>query len=284
MQISAQIERIKRDNKTYPIETNFCQAMKQSKHFDTTFTAKSSGWRALKDRYNSFICRVKKNIQTAGIPKIVHHIWLGSELPEKNKQLRKTWHEQHPDWTFILWTDKDIEAFGLQNIALYNATTNYGEKSDIARYEILYRMGGLYVDTDFECFMPFDLFHAHCDFFAGVSYEKYVNIYNGLIGSIPGHPILKQCIDAMQRKKGAKNTFAEIMNRTGPFYFTRQIYDYLLKNRHDANVTIFPVSYLYPWPNYLRNSVRKEHVKRFLQPHSYALHHWEVSWNGGKTT
>ena len=33
-----------------------------------------------------------------------------------------------------------------------------GEKSDIFRYEILYRFGGVYVDTDFECIKPFECF------------------------------------------------------------------------------------------------------------------------------
>ena len=68
-------------------------------------------------------------------------------FPEKHKAFRETWMQNHPGWEFRLWTDADIEAFGLTNKRLYDETPNYGAKSDIARYEILYRIGGLYVDT-----------------------------------------------------------------------------------------------------------------------------------------
>jgi mannosyltransferase OCH1-like enzyme len=40
--------------------------------------------------------------------------------------------------------------------AAFDRASNFGEKSDIWRYEILFRLGGVYVDTDFECVRPFD--------------------------------------------------------------------------------------------------------------------------------
>ena len=36
------------------------------------------------------------------IPKIIHHIWLGSILPKKYVRLIKSWETYHPDWQHIL--------------------------------------------------------------------------------------------------------------------------------------------------------------------------------------
>ena len=74
------------------------------------------------------------------IPKIIHQIWLGSSLPEKYKRFQQSWKKYHPDWTYILWSEKEIEEFGLKNKKIYDKTKNLGQKSDIARYEILYRI------------------------------------------------------------------------------------------------------------------------------------------------
>ena len=43
---------------------------------------------------------------SGGIPRIIHHIWLGSALPERFAFLRQTWIDRHPvegGWTHMLW-------------------------------------------------------------------------------------------------------------------------------------------------------------------------------------
>ena len=103
-------------------------------------------------------CTIKRE---GCIPKIIHHIWLGSPFPDHLVALRQTWQRHHDstEWQMQLWDDDAIASFGLMNYEAYNAATNFGEKSDIARYEILYRLGGVYVDTDFECISALDDLH-----------------------------------------------------------------------------------------------------------------------------
>lgn len=48
---------------------------------------------------------------TKPIPKIVHHIWLGSPLPARAAAMRATWekhHSQSNGWRFILWDDAAV--------------------------------------------------------------------------------------------------------------------------------------------------------------------------------
>jgi mannosyltransferase OCH1-like enzyme len=68
----------------------------------------------------------------------------------------------------------------------------------------LYRFGGLYVDTDFELLQPekLDSLHKACDFYCGLTpldCQAFL-INNAIIGSIPGHPILKACITSLKEE------------------------------------------------------------------------------------
>jgi mannosyltransferase OCH1-like enzyme len=208
------------------------------------------------------------------IPKIIHHIWLGSPLPKKYKKFRKTWMQYHPDWEFVLWTEKEIENFGLQNKDQYEASKNYGQKSDIARYEILYRIGGLYVDTDFVCLQPFDSLHYHLDFYTGLGYSRKFEMYNGLMGSTPGNVILKECIDTLNiRARYQKNPHMNIIYTTGPMHLTRC---FIKKSEQAGRVVAFPVNYFYPLPN--NQQGKPVNIGDWLRPESIAVHYWETSW------
>jgi len=232
-------------------------------------------WKILHSLYQQHV-EVTQWSDKPRIPKIIHHIWLGSPLPEKYKLLRETWKKHHPGWTFMLWTDKEVENFVLANKHLYDETDNYGVKSDIARYEILYRLGGLYVDTDFECFRSFDLFHHCYHFYAGAAARESVVIYNGLIGAAPGHPIMKFCIDNLASNEGKKESVQEIDNRTGPCFFTVCFFSNILKCC--GPLVIFPANYFYPWPHYVRDQNSREEILAWVRPETFAVHHWHVSW------
>lgn len=252
------------------LNNSFDNAMKQSKDYRPS---PDHRWLLFRSWYDNNFIHATQSEQPL-IPKIIHHIWLGSPLPEKYRIFRETWMHHHPDWQFILWTDKEIAAFQLVNQTLYNEVSNYGVKSDIARYEILYRIGGLYVDTDFECLKPFDIFHETLEFYAGISYDAYAAVFNGLIGSCPGHPILKQCIDSMRSNHGRRESPDEIMQRTGPYHLTECIFN--MASIESQRIAMLPVAYFYPWPHYI-----KHHPKpyEFIKPESHAIHHWHVSWN-----
>ncbi len=266
------------------LSISFAQAMEPNKQFNLKEIVLRSHWKSIINSYTQFIVKNPCYSQSSRIPKIIHQIWLGNDpLPKQEKIYGKTWQKYNPDWEYKLWTDKDIDEFVLENKALYDATTNYGEKSDIARYEILYRIGGLYVDTDFECLQSFDIFHHCCDFYTGCAYADVKDpsfLYNGLIGSIPGHPILKACIEQLHQKTVTKEDANTIFKRTGPAFFSQ---NFQREFRKVSGITIaFPVTYFYPWPNYYRYQDCNER-RKWIRPESFAIHHWHLSWNKERT-
>ena len=230
--------------------------------------------------YNDFWVNAVRPGTQPSIPKIIHQIWLGSPLPEKYKQFQQSWKLYHPDWQYLLWTEKEIEEFGLVNINLFRASKNYGQKADIARYEILYRIGGLYVDTDFECLRPFDVLHdCGLDFYTSclpeASGSLNKSLLNGLVASRPGHPILKACVDGLKKASLAYN---KLFEETGTHYFTEKVFTNLASA--GGRSVIFPVSFFYPLPNFYASHYisQADAKKQFVRDESFAIHWWACSW------
>lgn len=197
------------------------------------------------------------------IPKIIHQIWLGGLVPEKYADWMSTWIEHHPDWTYILWTDDDIQYLNLSNRDLFEKASNFGEKSDILRVELINLFGGLYIDTDYECLKPFDKFH-YCNSFYISAIPYGGNGYatnNALIAAPPKHPLMRKLVETM--KISAK--FPDLSNRTGPIYFTRTLVENF--DLCPKNMTIYPPCYFTPDPTKARNDI-----------HSYAIHWFDASW------
>jgi hypothetical protein len=147
------------------------------------------------------------------IPKTLHFIWIGPKpFPRESIENIRTWVAHHPDWTLKFWTDRSrplphpamepvlIAESDLPNLyPLYLQSSNYGEKSDLLRLEILFREGGVYVDHDVKCFKSFDRFNCF-DFYCGMELpyktclSSSVLPTNNLVGSRKEHPILRTCM------------------------------------------------------------------------------------------
>lgn len=225
----------------------------------------SAGWRIVRklflDNYhpNGVVCK---------IPKIIHQIWLGGQLPKVYEKYAESWRKFHPGWEYRLWTDKNISPINIKSRDHFDRTTNPGMKSDILRYEILQKYGGLYIDTDFECLKPFDDL-MYLDFFTGISYDGVLQLYNGLIACVPDHPIIKSCTDIREPYTSSKGSI--VLGVTGANHFTRCF----LRNLY-GKVIAFPIDYFYPFPN---NLINKDDPYKYVTENSYAIHHWAVSWS-----
>jgi len=208
------------------------------------------------------------------IPKIIHQIWLGSPVPPVLARYMNTWVKYHlgRDWQYKLWTDADVEQFNLVNKQFYDASDNYGIKSDIARWEILDRMGGVYVDTDCECFRSLDILHYTYDFYIGIQPldTLFVQLGIGLVGSISGHPIIKHCIETIKddwHYKGAPK-------KTGPVHFTKSFFQ--MADKGEYRDIALPASYFYPLG--CRENTETIDIEAWQQQGAFGVHWWAKSW------
>lgn len=94
----------------------------------------------------------------------------------------------------------------------YSKHPSFAGKSDILRIELLYEFGGIYTDYDNRCVKPLDILMNGTSFFTCMEWQHDLVIIedpitqqmieprlaNSLIGSIKGHPILKNNLDRMK--------------------------------------------------------------------------------------
>ncbi len=223
------------------------------------------------------------------IPKIIHQIYITEDdtaIPAIYKQLQQTWVRHHPAWRYILWQRSDIERFGLINQKQFDEATVPAVKADIARYEILYRLGGLYVDTDFLCLKPFDILHHCYDFYAGMEpvirdkegLDRNFIIGQALIACKPGHPILKKCIEELAHKRVHNIRDWDIVCTTGPVFFGNCLFSALTADKTTRSI-VLPPTYFYPisaseacLPLYT--------IMKLAHQETLAVHLWAGSWLG----
>jgi GT2 family glycosyltransferase len=149
------------------------------------------------------------------IPKILHQIWIGLKPAPTN--LMKTWKEKHPDFEYILWTEKEIEARRLQLTCVdkINMIPEINGKADIIRWEILYQYGGYFVDADSICIEPFDYYFSGKVAFATFENENVREglIATGTMGFIPKHPL---CLDIIHWINSNEST--QLIKETRAWY------------------------------------------------------------------
>lgn len=255
---------------------SFDASMSFVPHYVSPETTQNEGWKLLKQLYEDYHHKFHLSKEYT-IPKLIHLIWLGSPLPERCKLMLSSWQKFHPDWTIKVWNDEDAASFQFTNQEAFNKARNWGEKSDIWRYEILFRYGGLYVDTDFECLQPFDDLHRSCEFYTGIGQSTDPVLFIGIIGSRPSHPILKALIENVRMGPG-DNDFERIMQYTGPYLFTR-VFLAQAGCCDPGTVVPFPTTFFYPFPGSQRHRQDQENVKlEFVKPESMAIHYFATSW------
>jgi mannosyltransferase OCH1-like enzyme len=130
------------------------------------------------------------------IPSIIHHIWIGPDpLPDDYRPYIESWKREHPGWKHLLWTEENLPEDPIRPEILERLRAPV-ERADILRLEILYRYGGVYVDTDLECLRPVGDLLADEDF-VGVCL-KPGRMTNTFIASAPRHPLLDRALRELQ--------------------------------------------------------------------------------------
>jgi hypothetical protein len=171
--------------------------------------------------YEKNIGLLNSKSETPHIPKVLHYIWIGPKpFPLESVENVKTWIANNPEWTVKFWTDRADRPLPHPKMQLcliqessfsklfdcYNKSDNYGEKSDVLRYEILYKEGGVYVDHDVTCFRSFSPLNDAYDLYIGMempyktALSSCVNPTNNIVAARAGHPVLLRCMDWLSEK------------------------------------------------------------------------------------
>lgn len=133
------------------------------------------------------------------IPKIIHAIWFGPEMPAIYKTYFEKWQLLHPDWQTVLWNEKMVSELPLIGSIPFRYIADMGMLSDLARYEILRLMGGFYVDLDVDPYRSFEPLRTSG---ARLIYADHSrgNPTNFFLGSTPEHPVMTALCNQINRE------------------------------------------------------------------------------------
>jgi mannosyltransferase OCH1-like enzyme len=100
--------------------------------------------------------------------KTLHRIWLGNEMPEDYKEYGRLWKAINPGWTMKLWTESDIfsPVSPWRNQLIIDKMIEESKQpgadmvafwthvADVVCPEIVWRYGGVYINTDMKPLKP----------------------------------------------------------------------------------------------------------------------------------
>lgn len=180
------------------------------------------------------------------IPKIIHQLWVGPKKPPL--QLMETWKTNHPDWEYMFWNEETLKEHfpnGLFNQKQYNEMPEWNGKCDIARYEILQKFGGFFVDADAVSLRPLDDYLLENDSFSCYENEflRGQLIACGYLGASNNNRLINTMVNKIHSLEGETLHQGPMTawKTVGPVLFTQTIHE--LKY---IDIAIYPSFYFIP--------------------------------------
>lgn len=208
---------------------------------------------------------------TQRIPKIIHYAWFGgSSIPNRHQKYIEGWKEFCPEWEFICWNEHNYDI--TRNHYMHQAylSKKWGFVPDYLRKDVIYRYGGIYLDTDVEIVKPLDdlLYQDGFCAFEG----KRINFGLGC-GGRKGLPIFKEMRDAYDSLTFEFKKREEMF--IGPDYETNQLVERGLRltgtYQHVAGLTVYPSDVL--------SGTLPFTAEPIITPVTYTVHHYAGSWD-----
>lgn len=232
------------------------------------------------------------------IPKIIHQIWSGisEPLPEYFRVLGETWKEHYPEWEYMFWDNNRMNGFVQEYYpeywGIYNKYPYDVQRWDAIRYLILDKIGGMYVDFDYESIKPIDELirgklccfalepSSHSNAFGRQKEEQVFN--NALMLSVPQHSFMQKIIktvfsEKMLSCKDSKDLC--VLNTTGPLIISDLYYELPLQEKED--IYLIPAAYVTPFNLPQANRFRMGEISEELEnclEEAYAVHYFFSNW------
>ena len=207
------------------------------------------------------------------IPKTIHYCWLGGNpLPDSAKKCIKSWKKFCPDYEIVEWNETNYDFTSNRYMREALEAKKWGFVPDFARLDIVYRHGGVYLDTDVEIVKPFDDLLSDRGF-AGFEDPEYVALGLGF-GAEAGHPVLKHLMDSYAdlrfvNEDGSLNTLPS------PVINSEALEDLGLE-RNGGEQRLPDGFHIYPSEYFCPKSFNDGIIRK--TENTYSIHYFDASW------
>jgi mannosyltransferase OCH1-like enzyme len=170
------------------------------------------------------------------VPLVIYESWELNRVPENMKNNIYSLLKSNPEFDYYLYSDDDCYNFIKENfnkdvLDAFVTLKPGAYKSDLWRYCILYKKGGVYMDIKYNTIKPLvSIIKDHPIIYVNDRQIPLTTIknclYNAFMVSPPNNPVFKDCIDEIvdncNNKKYGKNP----LDVTGPCLLSRKVSKY----------------------------------------------------------
>ena len=188
---------------------------------------------ALLSPYTQFTSAERRAVTSANseaIPRKIHQIWIGPNSPPVGANAWQT-HAEAQGYDYRLWNEGNLDELGLNASPVYTDMLfkgDYPGAVDVARYIILEKLGGIYLDSDwyptrndlsFHDLVPMIGLTTMAEDIPRNTGKGGLLLANSMLATPPNHPVFTRLIatlnDVMTALPNAPAWWA-----TGPLIFT----------------------------------------------------------------
>lgn len=208
------------------------------------------------------------------IPKIIHYCWISEnvndELPENVQECINTWKKYLPDYEIKRWNQYNFDI----NNSIYAkqalACKKYAFVSDYIRLAVLYKYGGIYLDTDVKVLKSFNKLLNNKVF---VGFESKKIIATCIIGAEKNSCFIKSLLN-YYNDKFFLDEKGNIDLTPNTILITEVLKSYGLKLNNTfqilKNISVYPEDYFCAY-----NGITKE---MNITDNTFAVHLYAASW------
>ena len=218
---------------------------------------------------------VVKTSEKQLIPKTIHYCWFsGNPIPDTLKRCMGTWEKFCPDYEIVRWDESNYDISWSPYMVQAYERKKWGFVSDVARLDILYRYGGIYLDTDVELLKSLDEL-LYQPAFCGIEKWCVVNS-GGCSGTQPGNSLIKAMLDFRQDiflecEDGSLNFLSSGYYETMSLLKAGLRADGLTQHVNNQ-IIIYSSDFFHPF-DYMSGETQ-------ITENTFSIHHFSGSWLG----
>lgn len=204
--------------------------------------------------------------------KLIHYFTSETEAPIVKKCL-SSWESQNDCAMINHLSNVDNVLLDDEIAELYHSLSNWGIKSDILRYCIIYKFGGVWIDHDVELLdsKAFEKLITTDSFIGIDTFSPYATVE--FFGSKKNNPTFLDILEHIKNTIKDIKSLADIPHVSGPI----GVYKLLEEKPHD--LITYPLSYLYRYS--LKNHMKAVYTREaWIEENEVAIaqHHWYKNW------
>lgn len=203
------------------------------------------------------------------INKTIHYCWFGKNPKSKLIQkCIKSWQKYCPDYKIIEWNEENFDINCCEYVQTAYESKKWAYVSDYARFWILNKYGGIYMDTDVELVKSLD--ELLITKFAGFAHDDVVA--TGLImATTPNDWLCKAVLKTYDGEKFIWDNPNKILA------IGRRVTRILIDNGLVCNGQLQNVKDYIIYPEYYFNPTRGD-MRVKVDERAFSIHHYAATW------